>query len=328
MRSIALLILLFASLLMGASSAAFPGTDEIRVFNNRFVIEAYGNRTAPRFIFIAPHYNESIGAAAARELVENWGDPREAVFYRTRPCNSMVEEAMHRDGGEENDPPGRYLYFSLEKQWYCIDPNRIFTRRGIETELNLREGSEWVAKKNLKKESAIPSTVYDEVERAAGQILTSTGIEGNSRGPEAVVAVHNNSPTGAGNLDSFSLLWYKAGGPCYGEVAREGDIPCIYEGDPENIDCLFLVNRREDFCSIKKDGRFNVVLFKSLLDDPNSDDGSLAVYCERKGLRYINVESQHMNGVKGMNDKNRNYEYAMLELVRQVLTEKKAIKKM
>ncbi len=327
MRTLLSLLLLIFLTVSPASPEGMQGTDEIPIFNNRFKIEAYGNTVSPRFVFISPHYNEQIGAEAARRLVESWKDPGEAVLYRVRPCNSGVEEAMKRDSVLWNDPPGRYLYFSFENRWYCIDPNRIFTERGIEQQIILWKDGNWVTRKDAKKGITVPAAVLDEVEGATGKLLISTGIEGKKGHPEAVVAVHNNSPTAGGSLETFSFLWYMKGGPCFNEIEGADGTSCIYEGDREHIDNLFLVNRREDFEYIRRDGRFNVALFKSHLGEPDSDDGSLAAYCGRRGLRYINIEVQHMNKAQEVNGKNGEYQYAMLQLLRKMLKEEKGSNK-
>jgi hypothetical protein len=225
---------------------------------------------------------------------------------------------MKRDSVCKNDPPERYLYFSYQGQWYAIDPNRIYTRRGIERELLLFRDSRWIAVKELKDNTAIPEIVKDTVGKAAAQILTRTGINGKGKHPEAVVAVHNNTPTEEGSLETFSLLWYRAGGPCHIDVAKSNGTACIYEGDPAGIDNFMLVNTPEDFYAIKRDGRFNVVLLDSCPEGSDRDDGSLSVWCGRKGLRYINVEARYMPS----GDENRicmEYQFEMLELVRKVV---------
>jgi hypothetical protein len=162
--------------------------------------------------------------------------------------------------------------------------------------------------------------VDSDVPDAVRGLLKATGIEREGPPPEAVVAVHNNTPTPAGSLGSFSLLWYKEGGPASADVVKDGREHCVFEGDPAHIDHLILVTEPEDYAYIRKDGRFNVALLKN---NPDSDDGSLSTYCHRKGIRYVNVEAQHMNKDPRQNDKNGEYQYSMLQLVKKMLQQKK-----
>ncbi len=319
-HALTLILLLGAFALASIAGARSARIVEIPLLDNHFVVTGYGNTDSPRFIFIAPHFNEQIGTREARKLVEGWKNPQEAALYVVGSRNADLTARMKECGVEKNDPPERYLYFSYDIHWYCIDPNRIFSRRGFERELILWENRAWHVAKELKREVKIPVMVDSDVPDAVRGLLKAVGIEREGKSPEAVVAVHNNTPTPAGSLDTFSILWYKEGGPASGDVAHKGPEHCVFEGDPSHIDDLILVTEPGDYAYIRKDGRFNVALLKN---NPESDDGSLSTYCLRKGIRYINIEAQHMNSQPRQNEKNGEYQYSMLQLVKKMLKEKK-----
>ncbi|MDQ7827061.1 MAG: hypothetical protein RDV48_29965 [Candidatus Eremiobacteraeota bacterium] len=327
-----LMILLLLCMAFAGSAASLPLqnssksqnpqgciTREIPLLDCRFVLEARGNTRSPRCIFFVPHPNEKNGASAAGDLVKDWDS---AALYVLRPSNlSDIEKAMARDKIPQNSPAGRYLYFSWKGRWYAIDPNRIYTPRGVAGELLVHESHRWMKAGERKNKEAVPAQVTRAVKSAAEKIIAALGIEKKSPSPVTIVAVHNNSPTAPGDLESFSFLWYKAGGPCEKEVERREGSPCLHEGDPARCDNLILVNRFEDFQYLRKDGRFNVLLMAATEEGREGDDGSLSVYCGSKGIRYVNVEAQHMNKSRVQNEDSRIYQRSMLQLVRKMVEE-------
>lgn len=309
-----LIILLACAALIGMHPAQGSGTHEIRLLNNRYIVEASGNTSSPECIFFVPHFNEKIGAEASREMVRRWN---KAAVYVLRPCNADIENAMKRDHIPFNDPAERYLYFSFNSKWYSVDPNRIYTGRGVEREILLFRDGRWERKAALDSSVTVPAQVNQAVQKAADAILAAIGITKPSH--TTIVAVHNNSPTGPRDLKTFSFLWYKEKGPCCDEVEKKNGIPCIYEGDPSHWDNLILVNRLEDFQYLRKDGRFNIVLLHTPAQWEEGDDGSLSVYCGQQGIRYINVEARHMGNTSLMDKESREYQYRMLKLIRKMI---------
>ncbi|MGV8123536.1 MAG: hypothetical protein AB2L14_27605 [Candidatus Xenobiia bacterium LiM19] len=309
-----LIILLAGAALFGPRTAQGSGTQEIRLLDNCYNVEASGNTGSPECIFFVPHFNEKIGTEASEEIVRGWN---KAAVYVLRPCNADVENAMKRDHIPFNDPAERYLYFSFNSQWYSIDPNRIYTGRGVEREILLFRDGRWERKAALDSSVTVPAQVNQAVQKAGEAILAAAGIAKPS--PPAVVAVHNNSPTRPRDLETFSFLWYKEKGPCHHEVEKKDGIPCIYEGDPSHWDNLILVNRYEDFQYLRKDGRFNIVLMHTPAPGKEGDDGSLSVYCGQRGIRYVNVEARHMGTTSLMDKESREYQYRMLKLIRKMI---------
>ncbi|MHC9540299.1 MAG: hypothetical protein AB9903_12345 [Vulcanimicrobiota bacterium] len=309
-----LIILLAGVTLFGLRTAQGSGTHEISLLGNRYIVEESGNTGSPECIFFVPHFNEKIGAEASEEMVRRWNKAAVCVL---RSCNADVENAMKRDHIPFNDPAERYLYFSFNSQWYSIDPNRIYTGRGVEREILLFRDGRWERKAALDSSVTVPPQVSQAVQKAAAEILAAIGIAKPSH--PAVVAVHNNSPTAPGDLETFSFLWYKEKGPCHNEVEKKDGIPCIYEGDPSHRDNLILVNRFEDFQYLRKDGRFNILLMHTPVPGKEGDDGSLSVYCGQRGIRYVNVEARHMGNTSEMDKESREYQSRMLKLIRKMI---------
>jgi len=300
----------------GLYAAQADGAKEVRIMDNRFVVEGKGNTGSPGCVFFVPHSNEKIGASAAEDMVRSWSD---AGLYMLKPCNSDVKAAMESAGVPGNDPYDRYLYFSCDRLWYSIDPNRIYTPRGVEREILLFGDGKWGRRVDLSGCAMVPARVKSAVSKAAEGIVNAIGIGSGGPSCPALVAVHNNTPTEEGDLETFSFLWYKDSGPCCDEVEKRDGRACIYEGDAPNRDNLILVTRFEDFQYLVKDGRFNIVLMRTPAPGAEGDDGSLSVYCGQKGIRYVNVEARYMDKTADGNVKNGEYQRRMLQLIRQMV---------
>lgn len=151
--------------------------------------------------FIALHENESTSVEAAKAMMAYSG-------------GTLIE--LKHTGA-------RNLTFRLGGTQYEIDPNRMFTDRGIK--VNLRP--------------------YSTEAHAAVAALAQRIIRKLSR---RVVALHNNTDGG------YSILQYQAGQKYANEAAMP---PHVVEGqDPDNF---FFVTPPNDFARLKKAG-FNVVL--------------------------------------------------------------------
>ena len=139
-----------------------------------------------------------------------------------------------------------------------VDPNRVFSSKGVARDLN--RFSRYSAGA-AKKATAFGSGVSKKL--------------GFGRG-RPVIALHNNTNGG------YSINSYKSGGS---EAAAAAQVHVAAGKDPDNF---FLVTHSKLFKDLKKAG-FNVVL---QANRGAPDDGSLSVYCGRKGITYINVETQ------------------------------------
>ncbi len=171
-------------------------------------------------------------------------------------------EVLRRTGGrliELRHSGLRDVRFALGGQTYRFDPNRIFTRRGIEQSL------------------AKLSQRNDEAERAVAQFAEDLLKLYQIDRADAVIALHNNGGR------SYSVRSYMAGQDLAGDAEEVFIAPAR---DPSDFD---FVTERPVFEALRGRGH-NVVLQDNRRV---TDDGSLSVYCGRAKKRYINVEAKH-----------------------------------
>jgi len=152
----------------------------------------------------------------------------------------------------------RNISFSLKGVVYSFDPNRIFSRKGIDA--------------TLKANRKINPLAIIEVEKFAAQLLQLI--------PDSVsciIALHNNT-----NGD-FSVRTYLQGGK------RQSDARQVYADDWQDIDDIALTTDEIIFNQMSAFG------YNSILQDNINvnKDGSLSVYYGEQNKRYINIETQH-----------------------------------
>lgn len=150
----------------------------------------------------------------------------------------------------------RNIGFTLKGKNFSIDPNRIFSAAGIEKTIGNGGG-------NTRTEAV--KEVSNFVDALLNRFLTDKKM---------LIAVHNN--TNGGNL---SIETYKT----------SPDAASVYANPSRDIDDFFYVTD-EKFFNFLKEKKFNVVLQNNVAV---TDDGSLSVYCGKKGISYINIESEH-----------------------------------
>jgi len=186
--------------------------------------------------FLAIHDNEDTGVKAAFDYIR-W------------------------NGGEITDSQyggGRDYVFTHMSDDYRIDPNAIYTQRGVNSRL---------------KKSPYSSTEAEQLILAAGkQIINfydpkSTGY---------ILTLHNN---GDGGFGISSYL------PGYNLSSTADSVFINFEMDGDD---LIYVTEPRLFSSFKK-ANVNVILQSKFAED----DGSLSVYAMKNNIPYINVEVQH-----------------------------------
>lgn len=153
----------------------------------------------------------------------------------------------------------RLIAFTLDRRKYTFDPNRIFTQQGI--------------KKTLERYSQYSLAADLEIQRFAKQLLKYVLTDSLV----AVVAVHNNTD---GN---YSIESYLSGG----RFAK--DAQAVFAKPNLDPDDFFIVTQNSFFESFRSEQQ-NVMLQDN---QQATDDGSLSVYCGKKGIPYINVEAQY-----------------------------------
>ena len=152
----------------------------------------------------------------------------------------------------------RNISFPFKGVVYTFDPNRIFSRTGIDATL----------KANGKKN---PLAII-EVEKFAAQLLQLI--------PDTIsciVALHNNTD------GDFSVKTYQNGGK------RQHDAKQVYADSWQDIDDITLTTDEILF------NKMSTLGYNSILQDNEkvNKDGSLSVYYGELNKRYINIETQH-----------------------------------
>jgi hypothetical protein len=151
----------------------------------------------------------------------------------------------------------RMVSFGLGDSIYSFDPNRIFTPAGLAA--------------TLRKNGAFSDSAANKV-KALATNLTRNHVDSQ----QLVVALHNNSDNGTLTIRSYSKV---------GVFAKEADK--VYISKKLDVDDFILTTDYRAFDYLSKRG-FNV-----LLQAKNAtDDGSLSVYAQQKGIPYINIEAQ------------------------------------
>ncbi|HUU12907.1 MAG TPA: hypothetical protein VM182_04245 [Terriglobia bacterium] len=168
------------------------------------------------------------------------------------------------------NPGKRLVTFRLPELrfTYDFDPNRIFTRTGLERTLRARN--------RRTRQSRFPR-LFAAVQEFADRFLNLL-VEPRVKG-QGLIAVHNNgtSPNSDFSFETF--------------VNSRGYFPGVEamqyrrNHSPYN---LFVVTDAADYDALAARG-LNVVLENSELA---SDDGSLSVFCGRQRIRYANVEGR------------------------------------
>jgi len=152
----------------------------------------------------------------------------------------------------------RIIHFKLRGITYGFDPNGIFSRVGIE--------------KTLKENNQASSLAIGEVEKFAQRLLQLI-----PRKTSCIIALHNNTE------EDYSVTTYFSGNE------RQSDAKAVYRAPMQDVDDIVFTT---DSLLYKKmaDQGYNSIW----QDNVNArKDGSLSVYCGEKGIRYINIETQH-----------------------------------
>jgi hypothetical protein len=151
----------------------------------------------------------------------------------------------------------RLIRFRLRGTWYSFDPNRIFSRVGIEA--------------SLEENGRVNPAAVDEVERFGQRILEML------TGSSCVIALHNNTP------GAYSIHSYLPGGD------RVKDAKATHTSKDEDADDIALTTDKMLFQKMAA-RNYNCILQDN---DKAKKDGSLSIYCGEHGIRYINIETEH-----------------------------------
>lgn len=237
---------------------------------NDICLEVVGKSEQAPWAFFAPHENEFVANAYVANKIKQYG----GVFVMLRQRGS------------------RYVVLTFDNKELFIDPNRMFTPLGITDslkKLNPELNLELATDSLLFKQAVARATLLGRfvIKQLGGVYQNSPANRGKTW-----VAMHNNTQGYEGDNKSgvgdVSIYRYqkklKNGAQYLIDVAQSRH--AVDEDD------LFYVTERADFQQMKKHD-WNVVLQNPVvITDPEEDDGSLSVYAQKHGVRYINIEAE------------------------------------
>ncbi len=141
---------------------------------------------------------------------------------------------------------------------YTFNPNRIFSLNGIES--------------TMLQFGACDSAAVTEINLFALQVAGAFFLQ-----PAFIVALHNNKDQG------FSIQSYNE------DTLMIPVADSVFINPDKDLDNFYYVNDPDHFTFIKNKG-YNVILQTAGILE---DDGSLSIWCSRKGIPYINIEAEH-----------------------------------
>lgn len=237
---------------ISTSLTAQRGNNDIAASNQKLnpaektIVHKLGNKKIPvkilqygdikNIICINLHDNETTSVEAAKSVLEEKGGT-----------------LLKIENKEE-----RIIRFKLKGINYSFDPNRIFSRIGIE--------------KTLKGAGKINREARKEVEKFARRILQLFPDSAS-----CIIALHNNTE------EAFSVSSYLPGGD------NEADARVVYTDSLQDLDDFILTTDSLIYSKMADNG------YNSIWQDNENSrkDGSLSIYCGEKNRRYINIETQH-----------------------------------
>ncbi len=197
-------------------------------------IVQYGN--AKNIVCINVHDNETTSVQAAKSVLEEMGGTLIKIENKQQ----------------------RIIRFRLKGVLYSFDPNRIFSRVGIE--------------QTLRDNRKISRDAINEVEKFAQRILQLLPDSSS-----CVIALHNNTE------EAFSVKSYLPGRD------REPDAKAVYKDSLQDVDDIVLTTDSVLYQKMAAEG-YNSIWQNN---EKAKKDGSLSIYYGEKNRRYINIETQH-----------------------------------
>lgn len=197
--------------------------------------------------------------------VSEYGDKKDIVFINLHADETTSVESAQKILEERggflirivNDKK-RNIRFRINNQTYSVDPNRIFSRTGIE--------------RSLKNSGNSSAAAISEVEKLANRLLSLMPA-----GYTCVIALHNNTEGG------LSIQSYMPDAE-YGSDAQE-----VFANHKMDPDDFFLTTDSLLFQQLSS------AEYNSVLQDNTrvQQDGSLSVYYGEKKICYLNCETEH-----------------------------------
>nr|WP_268820376.1 hypothetical protein [Paraglaciecola sp. G1-23] len=231
---------------------AFPAQPNIK-------LEVVGQASVtPNLAIFAPHENENVVNDYVSQKVTKYG----GVFVILRQNKE------------------RWIRFNIDPFEVKIDPNRIFTESGRH--------------KNIIKHNPKLRTNTYVFHRAMllskrlAKLITHT--MGNTDSSPIWLAIHNNTHGYRGDnkqgRGDISIQLYQQ------KLANNATFIKAVSQQYGDEDDLFFVTQQQDFNTLQQNG-WNVVLQHPQVGvNPEEDNGSLSMYAQKLGIRYINIEAE------------------------------------
>lgn len=197
--------------------------------------------------------------------VFQYGDKKDLVFINLHDNEIAAIEAtkriLEKHGGlfiKIENKNRRTITFRLDGRSYTFDPNRIFSKKGVEL--------------TLKRFGNTSNKAEKEIEAFANKLLQIISPD-----VHCVIAVHNNTDNG------FSIGDYLPG------KEKSNDAKQINITEGQDTDDFFLTTDSLVF-QLLSAKNYNTILQDNL---KAGQDGSLSIYFGEKKIRYINCETEH-----------------------------------
>ncbi|MCU0447354.1 MAG: hypothetical protein MUE85_20855 [Microscillaceae bacterium] len=211
----------------------------------------------------------TLGSATIKVVVYEQNNPNQITYFNLHDNENTSVEATQvilknpKNSGklvELQHSGERLISFEYQGAKYQIDPNRMFTKVGIE--------------KNLKNYGNYSDAARDTV-FAFGQKIYRDFLQGS----RLIVAMHNNKNEG------YNVKSYLPGGE------YKTDAQDVFYNPKWGTGEFFYVIDQAHFAFFKQKK------VSAVLQDPQkvTDDGSLSVFAQNQGMAYLNVEAQHGN---------------------------------
>lgn len=273
-------------------------------FEVRVYAKPYKSRRAIDRTFAVVHQNEQKGLFAAKKVIAQDG-------------GRLVEIVSKDDNGK----PRRYLHFNFrDKTNVCVDPNRIYSIRGIRkffagyprAEDNLEDVCSPVTPDMFDDDN-------DELVRAVSRFGAELmKIVTNNNRHKFIIGVHNNVDAKL-NVDS----WNAPGGEAKTAVGVFLANNASHDAVMDKDDFILVTNKSLFAKVLNLDEPFNLALQedKKYLDKnkETTDDGSMSVYFgttfrrkTRRVFDYMNIEAQ------GKDDENDEYKERQTRAIRLI----------
>jgi hypothetical protein len=211
-----------------------------------------------------------MGDSLVQFVTENPGQDKRILFINVHENEATSMQAVRAYDVTDKYPfmylkhnGTRRVAFNHDGIVYSVDPNRIFSHRGIDS--TLAHDTLYVHNKKAVKMSK----------------QLARGILKTVKDAWCIISLHNNTP---GN---YSILSYQPG------QAEAPNTKDLYINPKMDSDDFIYTTSTFLFLQLKV-LEINVIL----QDNQNCvDDGSLSVYCGKHGIPYANVEAEegHLN---------------------------------